>query len=78
MRFEFEDYHEITDFERPLKKIISGVKVIEIGVYNRMYHAVAYVGRKTEPAVAKMIKKIEDKIWEEDKAMEEDTVVFFD
>jgi hypothetical protein len=55
---EFADYHEIPCFQDHLRKIIPGVKVIEVAAYGGIYHAIAYVGRKDADAYKKLFEEI--------------------
>jgi len=59
----FSDYHEIPWFQDELRKIIPGVKVSEIGATHE-YHAIVYLGRKSEPSVQALIKNVEKQIRE--------------
>jgi hypothetical protein len=61
----FQDYHEIPFFEDKLRCIIPGIKVREIGTRAPVYEAVVYVGKKSAPAVQRLIKKT-TKRWEEE------------
>lgn len=57
-RIEVTDYYEFSYIQETLRKVIPGIKVIEIG-FTGNYQGVAYLGRKRDVKVQRLIREIE-------------------
>lgn len=57
IRLEIDDYHQFDDIRDNFCKLVTGIKVKEIG-FNGNYIGIAYSGKLTDKKNADMIQKI--------------------
>lgn len=61
------DYHDFSSLQEEGRKIISGLKISEVGFDGDNYVAIAYVGNLKSPKNAEFLKQLKDRINKHDE-----------
>lgn len=68
---EFQDYHEVADFQDTLRAILPGVKVREIGNRRGLYVGIVYYGSLKDRKTAALIRQVRTEIADLDAGVSE-------